>query len=70
MAIGNVEIVTMGWYSSVAADTPGSVPDGEEIHGWGWIDGVIAAAPSTIGGVGNTIRWWPLIPKRSKHKRR
>lgn len=69
MAIGNVAIATIGWYSSVAEDTAGAIPDGEEIHGWGWIDGTIAAAITTSPIRHNTMQYWPIIPKRYKHGR-
>ena len=70
MSVGNVQIVTLGWYSSVAADTPGSVPDGEEIHTFGWCDGVVAGAPPSITRMANyIIKAWPIIPKRYRGMR-
>lgn len=67
--IGNIAIATIGWYSSVAADTPGSIPDGEEIHCLGWTDGTIAPSITTHVWRNQTSQYWSIIPRRKKWHR-
>ena len=69
MAIGNVQIVTLGWYSSVAADTPGTEPESEAITSFGWLVGSIYVAPTTAKGMLFGTQYFPIIPKRFKHGR-
>jgi len=66
MGIGQLQIGTMGWYTT---SRTGTSPDGEEIHTLGWLDGVVAAAVSTAKKGKHTNREWPIIPKRSRKKR-
>jgi len=69
MAIGNVQIVTFGWYSSVAVDIPGTVAAGPALMGLGWLVGNIIPPWTTAPGMINVMQNWPLIPKRFKFGR-
>jgi len=69
MPIGNVQIVTFGWYSSVAVDTPGIWPESEAIAGLGWLVGSIPIVWTTAEGRLFAEQFMPIIPKRFKFGR-